>query len=86
MPGRLASYRYGQTRPHPLGRRAGPPPAFTVSEVRVWGAIKGRALGVRFRRQVPIDAWIVDFACLPLHLVIEIDDRSHEWRMRLPEL
>jgi very-short-patch-repair endonuclease len=52
----------------------------TVSEARVWGAIKGRRLGVRFRRQVPMGPWIVDFACLDPRLVIEVDDESHHWK------
>jgi very-short-patch-repair endonuclease len=54
--------------------------AMTVSEARLWSRIRRRALGVRFRRQVPIGMWIVDFACLRPRLVIEVDDRSHDWR------
>jgi len=52
----------------------------TVSEARVWRSIKAKRLGVRFRRQVPIGNWIVDFACLAPKLVIEIDDESHLYR------
>ena len=52
----------------------------TVSEARVWSAIKAGRLGVRFRRQVPIGHWIADFACLSPKLVLEIDDPSHDWR------
>jgi very-short-patch-repair endonuclease len=52
----------------------------TISEARLWGAIQGRSLGVRFRRQVPIGYWIADFACLDPRLVIEVDDTSHEYR------
>ena len=51
--------------------------SLTISEARVWSAIKNKALGVRFRRQVPIGPWIVDFACLDPKLVVEIDDESH---------
>ena len=42
--------------------------------------MKGKALGVRFRRQVPCGHWIVDFCCFDPMLVIEIDDTSHEFR------
>lgn len=52
----------------------------TVSEARLWALIRRRALGARFRRQVPVGMWIADFACLDLRLVIEVDDRSHEWK------
>jgi hypothetical protein len=50
--------------------------AMTVSEARVWGAIKNKTLGVRFRRQVPIGPWIVDFCSLDPRLSIEIYDTS----------
>jgi len=42
--------------------------------------MKGGALGARFRRQVPIGPWIVDFASLAPRLVVEVDDPSHEYR------
>ncbi len=34
--------------------------------------------GVRFRRQHPLHPYIVDFVCLELKLVIEVDGASHE--------
>ncbi|HLF42644.1 MAG TPA: endonuclease domain-containing protein [Acidimicrobiia bacterium] len=52
----------------------------TISEARLWRAIQGRAVGARFRRQVPIGYWIADFASLDPRLVIEVDDTSHEFR------
>ena len=52
----------------------------TVSEARLWRAIQGRAVGARFRRQVPIGHWIADFASFHPRLVIEVDDTSHEFR------
>jgi very-short-patch-repair endonuclease len=33
--------------------------------------------GYRFRRQVPIGPYIVDFACLKAHIVIEVDGGQH---------
>ena len=52
----------------------------TISEARLWGAIKARQTGARFRRQVPIGRWIADFASLDPRLVVEVDDRSHDYR------
>jgi very-short-patch-repair endonuclease len=37
-----------------------------------------KAFDVRFRYQHPIDPYIVDFACLPARLVVEIDGMSHD--------
>ncbi|MEX2322420.1 MAG: DUF559 domain-containing protein [Acidimicrobiia bacterium] len=51
----------------------------TIPEARLWGCIRRNQLGVRFRRQVPIGPWIVDFACLNPKIVIEVDDPSHDW-------
>jgi very-short-patch-repair endonuclease len=36
-----------------------------------------RRLGVKFRRQFPIEDYIVDFVCLESHLVIEVDGDTH---------
>ncbi len=52
----------------------------TISEARLWGGIKNGATGARFRRQVPIGVWIVDFVSLRPKLVVEVDDTSHHWR------
>jgi len=52
----------------------------TDSEARLWACIQRSQLGARFRRQVPIGPWIVDFASFNPRIVIEVDDRSHYWR------
>lgn len=49
----------------------------TFYEGLLWEEIKGNKLGVRFRRQVSIDNYVVDFACLTLKIVIEIDGQNH---------
>jgi very-short-patch-repair endonuclease len=33
--------------------------------------------GTHFRRQVPIGPYVVDFACMAAHLVIELDGSQH---------
>ncbi len=50
----------------------------TLSEVLLWQKIKGKALGVQFHRQVPINEFIVDFYCHEIQLAIEIDGSSHD--------
>ncbi|MDH5373575.1 MAG: endonuclease domain-containing protein [Acidimicrobiia bacterium] len=52
----------------------------TISEARLWPQLRKRATGARFRRQVPIGLWIVDFASLKPKIVVEVDDPSHYWR------
>ena len=46
----------------------------------MWTGLKGGSIGARFRRQVAIGIWIVDFASLAPKLVVEIDDQSHDFR------
>lgn len=52
----------------------------TVSraEKYLWKSILSRKqLGFGFKRQRPIDRFIVDFCCQELNLIIEIDGSSH---------
>jgi very-short-patch-repair endonuclease len=50
----------------------------TDAEQRLWMGLRGVQLdGHRFRRQVPIGPYIVDFTCLKAHLVIEVDGGQH---------
>ena len=51
----------------------------TDAERCLWRHLRRRALaGFRFRRQVPIAGYIVDFACLEARLVIEVDGGQHQ--------
>lgn len=51
----------------------------TKAEQLVWERLKGNQLqGFKFRRQHPIQKFIVDFYCHKLKLVIEIDGKYHE--------
>ena len=48
------------------------------AEAVLWTHLRGRAInGLRFRRQHPIGPFIADFACVKVHLVIEIGGDSH---------
>jgi len=49
----------------------------TDAERRLWRELRCGSLGVRFRRQVPIGPYIVDFACFQRRLVIELDGGQH---------
>ncbi|WP_151115784.1 endonuclease domain-containing protein [Hypericibacter adhaerens] len=47
-------------------------------ERRLWYLLRRKQIeGFRFRRQQPIDRYIVDFVCLKERLVIELDGGSH---------
>jgi very-short-patch-repair endonuclease len=44
----------------------------------LWQKIRNRQLlNLKFRRQFPIDRYIVDFVCLELKLIIELDGSQH---------
>jgi very-short-patch-repair endonuclease len=51
----------------------------TVTERRLWSHLSNRQLdGWKFRRQVPIGAYFVDFLCNAAKLVIELDGSTHD--------
>jgi very-short-patch-repair endonuclease len=54
----------------------------TLSEQRLWSALRGGRLGLPFRRQVPISRYIADFVCSKARLV-EVDGGVHLRRARL---
>ncbi|MDP6390490.1 MAG: DUF559 domain-containing protein, partial [Alphaproteobacteria bacterium] len=50
----------------------------TDAEQRLWAALRRKQLGGhRFRQQVPLGPYVVDFACLRAKLVIEVDGGQH---------
>ena len=50
----------------------------TPQEQTLWFHLRrGNVDGHRFRRQVPIGPWVVDFACLAARLVVEVDGGQH---------
>jgi very-short-patch-repair endonuclease len=52
----------------------------TWTEYLLWQAIRGKRLGVAFRRQVPIGRYIVDFLAPGARLVVEVDGGYHVQR------
>ena len=50
----------------------------TEAEKRLWAILRNRNLdGWKFRRQVPIDSFIVDFCCIGARLIVELDGEQH---------
>ena len=50
----------------------------TDAERLVWHHLRNRALaGAKFRRQHPIGPYIVDFACIEAHVIVELDGGQH---------
>lgn len=55
--------------------------AGTASEAALWSALRGGALGVTFRRQVPIGGcFIGDFVASEVMLLVEVDGSWHSQR------
>jgi very-short-patch-repair endonuclease len=53
----------------------------TDAERALWFRLRDRRLnGWKFRRQFPIDRYIVDFFCADAHLIIELDGGQHAVR------
>ena len=54
----------------------------TDAEARLWMRLRGEQIdGLRFRRQVPMGPYVVDFACFKARLVIEVDGGQHAGRV-----
>jgi very-short-patch-repair endonuclease len=50
----------------------------TLAEARLWDYLRGRRLaGLKFRRQHPIDRFVLDFFCLECMLAVEVDGGIH---------
>ena len=50
-----------------------------ASERALWAALRNRKLsGLKFRRQVPIGPYVVDFLCLRHRLIVEADGPFHD--------
>jgi very-short-patch-repair endonuclease len=51
----------------------------TETERRVWSRLRNRQVdGYKFRRQVPVGPYFVDFLCRSDRIAIEIDGPLHE--------
>ena len=64
----------------------------TDAERKLWFRLRDRRLnGMKFRRQMPIKSYVVDFCCESARLIVELDggqhtERSHEDAKRTADL
>jgi len=50
----------------------------TKAENLLWQQLRNRQMdGQKFRRQVPLDGYILDFVCMEARLIIEVDGSQH---------
>ena len=50
----------------------------TDTDSELWQALRGRRLGnLKFRRQVPLNGFILDFVCFEDALIVELDGSQH---------
>ena len=53
----------------------------TEAEARLWSRLRSRQLvGAKFRRQVALGPFVVDFCCLEVGLIVEVDGGQHAER------
>ena len=52
----------------------------SLPEVLLWRELRKHPGGFRFRRQLPMHPYTLDFACLSARLVIEVDGEAHNRR------
>jgi very-short-patch-repair endonuclease len=56
----------------------------TAAEKPLWAALRRHGVeGFRFRRQVELCGFIVDFACYEATLIVEVDGATHSTEMEL---
>jgi very-short-patch-repair endonuclease len=48
------------------------------AEALLWRTLRSNGIGAKFRRQMPIGPYVVDFVCLEHRLVVESDGPHHE--------
>lgn len=49
----------------------------TIAERHLWYNLRANRLGFKFKRQVPLGMYIVDFVCLEKRLIVELDGSQH---------
>src|SRR5207244_3561131 len=54
----------------------------TEAERALWARLRRKQLdGVRFRQQVPLGGYVVDFLCFERRLIVEVDGGQHSLAM-----
>jgi very-short-patch-repair endonuclease len=49
----------------------------TDAERKLWRALRSRSIGSKFRRQVPLGPYVVDFVCFESKIIVEVDGGQH---------
>ena len=50
----------------------------TDAERKLWSLLRGgRLSGLKFKRQVPQDGYILDFVCFEARIIVEVDGGQH---------
>ena len=80
MPARRGAF-VRRTSPHAKALRHNK----TAAEEALWAKVRNRQIeGFKFRSQVTIEPYIVDFLCLERGLIVEVDGSQHleqvDWR------
>ena len=52
----------------------------TATELTLWHELRGKGLGVSFRRQHPVSDFVLDFYAPEVRLAIEVDGPVHQGR------
>jgi len=72
--------RQGISRARRLRRQS------TDAETQFWSRVRDRQLnGAKFRRQWPIDLFVIDFVCLESKLIVEIDGGQHDQKKEIDD-
>ena len=59
----------------------------TDAEIKLWLHLRNRRLeGLKFRRQVPMGPYVVDFFCQEAKTVVEVDGGQHDWEREKDEV
>ncbi len=81
MTRRVDAKRWALLGPRARAMRQSP----TRAESLLWQRLRRRQLGVRFRAQVVVGQFVVDFYCPSCSLVIEVDGSVHDDRRDIDE-
>ncbi|HYN19743.1 MAG TPA: endonuclease domain-containing protein [Thermoanaerobaculia bacterium] len=71
--------RTPSSRPGAVGRVRELRDSATPAEKVLWSRLRARRfLGLKFRRQFPLEGFVPDFCCYELRLLVEIDGGIHD--------
>jgi very-short-patch-repair endonuclease len=74
----VKSMPHRQRNPHAVTIAKAQRTAPSQAETLLWRTLRNNAINAKFRRQMPIGPYVVDFACLEHRLVVESDGPAHE--------